>query len=675
MFIYKRKVILVVFWLKVDQFHGYPLLNASNITAQLASGSALLPAASRMLKTAVSGGKFQLQYTLNYPAQIRDIIIMILQGANIIDRSRGLVEFTVTAHNREQVAVKLKSGDKTLTLPMQEVQPNLYKARYKGSGENLLYKFCLDREGCYPDPYSNFQPQGVHGYSAVIDHEQYRWHDQGWPGLDLETAVIYELHVGTFTPQGTFKAAATRLDYLKDLGVTAIELMPVVQTPGRWNWGYDGANLFSVNHIYGTPDELKYLVDCCHRQGLAVILDVVYNHLGPEGNYLSRYGPYFTGKYNTPWGAAVNFDDRDSKIMRQMVLSSVTYWLELYHLDGLRLDAVHAITDHSPKHILQEIAETVDRLSERLNRKLAVIAESDENQAGLITPPDRGGYGLHAQWMDDFHHCIHTVLTGERNGYYMDYGDINHLKKVYRNYLYTGAYSRFWKKNRGSDASGNPGRQFVVSIQTHDQVGNRAAGERLSRLVDFPYLKVAAGMLFLAPYIPMLFMGEEYGEERPFLFFTDYGNPELKQAVYKGRREEFKDFGWGEVPDPEDDRTFYRSKLTPPCQWSNRQKKLFNFYRELIALKKTCPALRIPDKDSLNIKVYPEQKVVEISRRTSSQNLTGRFNLSSVPFTLSRPCPPEKVALDSEWERFGGGGTAAGSSNILAPGQFILTQD
>ncbi|HHX87616.1 MAG TPA: malto-oligosyltrehalose trehalohydrolase [Firmicutes bacterium] len=602
---------------------------------------------------------------------------MELQGAKIIDRSRGLVEFTVTAYNRKQITVNLKSGNNMLYIPMHREKPHLFKAQFTGAGLNLLYKFCLDQEGCFPDPYSNFQPQGVHGYSAVIDHEAYNWQDQGWPGLDLETAIIYELHVGTFTPQGTFMAAASRLGYLKGLGITAVELMPVVQTPGRWNWGYDGANLFSVNHIYGTPDDLKYLVDCCHRYGLAVILDVVYNHLGPEGNYLSQYGPYFTEKYNTPWGAAVNFDDRGSEIMRQMVLSNVTYWLELYHLDGLRLDAVHAITDHSPRHILQEIAGTVDRLSERLNRKLAVIAESDENQVKLINPPHKGGYGLHAQWMDDFHHCIHTVLTGEGNGYYIDYGDINHLKKVYRNYLYTGAYSRFWKKHRGSDASSNPGRQFVVSIQTHDQVGNRAAGERLSRLVDFPYLKAAAGMLLLAPYVPMLFMGEEYGEQRPFLFFTDFGSPELKQAVYKGRREEFKDFGWDEIPNPEEDSTFYRSRLTSPARWSDRQKKLLAFYRELIALRKNRPALKFPDKKGLHLEVYAQPKVVKISRRSGEETLSGWINFGPSPFTLSRPAPPERdrIILDSEWERFGGKGTAVDNEGILAPGQFILIEN
>ncbi len=607
---------------------------------------------------------------------------MTFQGANIIDLSQGLVEFTVTAIGQKRVEILIESGDKESTLPMEEIRPNLYRARYKKLPEKTLrYKFLLDGRSCCPDPYSNFQPQGVHGYSEVIDHGQYHWQDQDWPGIDLETAIIYELHIGTFTPAGTFRAAATRLHYLKELGVTAIELMPVVQTPGRRNWGYDGANLFSVNHNYGSPHELKYLVDQCHQKGLAVILDVVYNHFGPEGNYLGSFGPYFTDKYSTPWGAAVNFDDQGCEAMRQMVLGNVTYWLELYHLDGLRLDAVHAITDQSPKHILEEITETVDRLSERLGRKLAVIAESDENQVRLIDPRCDGGYGMHAQWMDDFHHCLHTVLTGENQGYYIDYGRIDSLEKVYSNYLYTGAYSRFWKKNRGSDASKNPGRQFIVSIQTHDQVGNRAAGERLSRLVDFPYLKAAAGMLFMAPYVPMLFMGEEYAEERPFLFFTDYGDSELKQAVYKGRREEFKDFGWEEVPNPEDERTFYRSRLTTPDQWADHQIKLFGFYRELIALRKNHPALRIPDKKGLDIEVCREQKVVKIcrqDRRTqqdSDQSLTAHINLGPAPFTLEAPFPFQRVLLNSEWNKFGGREKEGDSGQVLTPGQFILVRD
>ena len=316
--------------------------------------------------------------------------------------------------------------------------------------------------------------------------------------------------------------------------------------------------------------------------------------------------------------------------MRKMVLDNVVYWLKLYHLDGLRLDAVHAITDRGPKHILEEIAETVDRLSARLDRKIAVIAETDQNQARLLNPRGEGGYGIHAQWMDDFHHSIHTALTGEKKGYYIDYGDIRDLKKVYCNYLYTGSYSRFWKKNRGSDASANPGRQFIVSIQTHDQVGNRAAGERLSMLIDFPYLKVAAGMLFMAPYIPLLFMGEEYGEENPFLF-TDYSEPQLKKSVYAGRRREFKDFGWDQIPNPEDDRTFYRSRLTPPERWKERQVKLFHFYRELISLRKRLPALRFPEKKSLEIKVYPESKVIEIKRR-SPEGDKRWFNLWLISF-------------------------------------------
>ncbi|MDN5375494.1 MAG: maltooligosyltrehalose trehalohydrolase [Thermacetogenium sp.] len=593
---------------------------------------------------------------------------MLKMGASII---KGGVSFRVFAYNRKRVALVVHRNGREEVFPMTEEEPHLYSTVLEGAGPGLLYKFRLDDEGDFPDPYSHYQPEGVHGFSQVIDHNSYRWQDENWRGRNLEELVIMEIHVGTFSQEGTFKGVLERLDYLRELGVNAIELMPVVQTPGRWNWGYDGANLFSVNNNYGTPDDLKQLIDTCHREQIAVILDVVYNHFGPEGNYIPVYGPYLTDKYQTPWGPAVNYDDRYSRYTRKMVLDNIRYWLEDYHIDGLRLDAVHAIKDSSPIHILQEIALTVRNLSLKQNRRKFVIAESDANDSRLINPLDRGGYGMDAQWMDDFHHCIHTVLTGEHQGYYMDYGWPEYLEKVFKNYLYTGQYSRYWGKKRGTDGSRNPGRQFVVAIQNHDQVGNRGWGERLAALVDFPYLKAAAGLLFFAPYVPLIFMGEEYGEKNPFLFFTDYQDPELKRNISLGRKEEFKKFGWQEIPDPQDPATFYRSRLTPRRLWREENRQLFRYYRDLIALRFSHPVLKEPDKRNLEIKVDGASRLVVIARWREGVRLTGLFNLGE------RVIPIEgfqgREIFNSEWRAYGG--EDDGESRSLKKGQVVILEN
>lgn len=592
---------------------------------------------------------------------------MLKMGASIIN---GGVSFRVFAYNRKRVALVVHRNGREEVFPMTEEEPHLYSTVLEGAGPGLLYKFRLDDEGDFPDPYSHYQPEGVHGFSQVIDHNSYRWQDENWRGRNLEELVIMEIHVGTFSQEGTFKGVFERLDYLRELGVNAIELMPVVQTPGRWNWGYDGANLFSVNNNYGTPDDLKQLIDTCHREQIAVILDVVYNHFGPEGNYIPVYGPYLTDKYQTPWGPAVNYDDRYSRYTRKMVLDNIRYWLEDYHIDGLRLDAVHAIKDNSPIHILQEIALTVKNLSLKQNRRKFVIAESDANDSRLINPLDRGGYGMDAQWMDDFHHCIHTVLTGEHQGYYIDYGWPEYLEKVFKNYLYTGQYSRYWGKKRGTDGSRNPGRQFVVAIQNHDQVGNRGWGERLAALVDFPYLKAAAGLLFFAPYVPLIFMGEEYGEKNPFLFFTDYQDPQLKRNISLGRKEEFKKFGWQEIPDPQDPATFYRSRLTPRRLWREENRRLFRYYRDLIALRLSHPVLKEPDKRNLEIKVDGASRLVVIARWREGGRLTGLFNLGDriLPIAGYRG----RQIFNSEWRAYGG--EEDGESRSLKKGQVVILE-
>ncbi len=616
------------------------------------------------------------------------LLSMERMGASILDRAKDIVEFSVCAPG-PGVSLLLKAGGRTEEIPMEQTDENLYRVRIRGRGPGLRYKYLLKGAagGAFPDPYSNCQPEGVHGFSAVVDHGRYRWSDEDWPGIEWEKALLYELHPGTFSEKGTFAGISEKLDYLLELGINTVELLPLTETPGRWNWGYDGVNLFSVNHNYGAPDELKALIDRCHQKGLAVILDIVFNHFGPEGNYLAKFGPYFTDKYETPWGAAINFDGAGSAVVRRMVLDSVRHWVERYHFDGLRLDAVHAITDCSRPHILEEIAATARELERKLGRRIAIIAETDANDVRLITPSAEGGYGLDAQWMDDFHHTVHTVLTGENKGYYQDYGRIEDLEKVYGNYLYTGEYSHFWKMERGTNAAAAPGSRFVVAIQTHDQVGNRARGERLSRLVDFPYLKAAAGLLFTAPYIPMLFMGEEYAEENPFLFFTDYQDPELKEAVVRGRREEFASFGWRDIPNPEDESTFMASRLTPRHRWHLHQRQLFDFYRDLIALRREHPALKVPDKQGTAVKVDPERRLVRITRTGEDKTVTALFNLGDSP--RQRPPFTGAVIFNSEEPRYGGRDEAAEEAGDfkptsgkektkprrpLLPGQFLLIE-
>lgn len=595
-------------------------------------------------------------------------------GAEVIKREQGCVRFTVLSYYRKpvlQVAQEpgpfFDPGKKQpyREFTMEQQGPGLFRTTVEGQGCDLAYRYRLGNE-TFADPFSHYQPEGVHGWSRVVDHGAYRWQDHNWPGLELTDAVIYELHTGTFTPAGTFQGVLERLDYLRRLGVTALELMPVTQVPGRWNWGYDGAGLFSVNHNYGTPEALKRLVEEAHRRELAVILDVVYNHFGPEGNYLPFFGPFFTERYRTPWGAALNYDDAGCSATRRMILENVVHWLERYHFDGLRLDAVHAIYDRSPRHILQEIGETAREVAARLGKKIVVVAESDENDTRLISPLKDGGHGLDGQWMDDYHHCLHALLTGEKKGYYMDYGRLEDLPKVYRNYLYTGQYSSFWEKRRGSDASHLPGSRFVVAVQTHDQVGNRARGERLSHLIGPARTRSAAGLLLTAPYVPMLFMGEEYAETNPFLFFTDYSDPELRRAVVEGRCQEFARFGWEDIPDPGAEETFKRSGLTPEEQWTDENRQMLHYYRDLIRLRRTHPVLKVPDREQTAVRIDPACDLVEITRWGEGQRLIACCNLGQTG--IPRENEPGHLLLDSEASCYGGN-TQPG---VLLPGQFLL---
>jgi maltooligosyltrehalose trehalohydrolase len=456
------------------------------------------------------------------------------------------------------------------------------------------YGFSLDGGDPLPDPRSNFQPYGVHGLSRVVDHGAFRWTDAHWNAPPLSSAIVYELHIGTFTPAGTFDAAIDRLQYLADLGVTHVELMPVAEFSGDRGWGYDSVDLYAPHHAYGGPDGLKHLVDACHAKGLAAILDVVYNHFGPSGNYLPQFAPFLTHKYSTPWGDAVNFDDRDSGEVRAFLCDSALMWLRDYHFDGLRLDAIHAIVDTSAVHFLEQLAAAVNHLEAHLGRRLTLVAESDLNDPRVIRPVIAGGYGMDAQWSDDFHHALHTYLTGERAGYYSDFGALGDLAKALRNaYVYDGRHSNHRGRRHGRSPLGLSGHRFLGYAQNHDQVGNRAEGERSSALMSPGRLRIAAAIVLCAPFIPMLFQGEEWGASSPFLYFTGHPDAELGRAVSEGRKREFAAFGWNpdDIPDPQALETFMRSKL----DWSEidrePHKSLLGWHRELIALRKRLPEL------------------------------------------------------------------------------------
>lgn len=456
------------------------------------------------------------------------------------------------------------------------------------------YGFSLDGERPLPDPRSQLQPEGVHGPSCWVDFSTFDWTDGEFQQKPLAAAVIYELHIGTFSPSGTFEGAIEHLPKLKELGVTHVEVMPVAHFPGKRGWGYDGVALFAPHTAYGGPLGLHKFVDACHRLGLAVLLDVVYNHLGPSGNYLGQYGPYFTPKYHTPWGDALNFDDAGSHAVRRFVCDNALHWLRHYHIDGLRLDAIHAIFDQSATHILAQLADEVDALSVELGRHLVLIAESGLNDARIVRSRALDGYGMHSQWSDDFHHALHCTLTEEQSGYYRDFGRLEQLAEALRHgFVYRGQYSTFRDATFGGHTRGLRGRQLVSFVQNHDQVGNRAVGDRLSSSLGPGPLKIAAALCLLAPFVPLIFMGEEWGSRRPFQYFTDHEEPELAEAVRQGRRREFAAFGWTpeEVPDPQSVDTFLASRL----DWDEGRRPVHQdlaaWYAALLKLRRSEPSL------------------------------------------------------------------------------------
>ncbi len=528
-------------------------------------------------------------------------------------KGAGICEFTIWAPKAGSIKISLATEEKTIAL--EQGEKGYWSATVPNINPGDLYYVIMNDNQQMPDPASHSQPEGVHGQSEVIDHHSFPWSDTQWKGIPLGDYIIYELHVGTFSEEGTFDGVISKIPHLKELGITAVELMPVAQFPGTRNWGYDGVFPYAVQNSYGGPEGLKRLVDALHKEGIAVILDVVYNHLGPEGNCLDCYGFYHTSKYGTPWGAAINFDDNHSDEVKNYVIQNVLMWLRDYHIDALRLDAIHACKDYSARHFLCDMSDQVAELRQATGRMHFLIGECDLNDPKYITPVNQGGYGLDAQWSDEFHHSMHVFVTGEKNGFLQDFGLLDHIRLAFSDsYVYANRYSAERERTVGALPVHNPYSQFVVFSQNHDQVGNRAMGDRLHTHISFETAKLLAGTVLVSPYIPLLFMGEEYASESPFQYFISHTDKELIEAVRKGRNGDNKDW-----PDPQAESTFLASKI----DWQNKTKPektvLFNYYKKLIALRKTNPAFKIHDRNSMEVISDNDNNLISVLR-TDSEN-------------------------------------------------------
>ena len=571
----------------------------------------------------------------------------------------GRCQFHVWAPLHQRVEVHIVSPTERI-ISLESEGNGYFAATTESVKPGARYLYRLDGQKERPDPASRFQPEGVHGPSQVVD-ANFPWEDLSWSGLPLRDYVIYELHVGTFTSEGTFKGTISHLDELKDLGITALELMPVAQFPGNRNWGYDGVYSFAVQDSYGGPDGLKRLVNTCHEKGIAVVLDVVYNHLGPEGNYLWDFGPYFTDRYKTLWGSSINFDGPHSDEVRHFFIQNALYWVTEFHVDALRIDAIHAIFDFSALPFLQELGSVIHARAEQLNRRVYLIAESALNDTRVIRMRELGGYGLDAQWNDDFHHALHTLLTGDRTGYYQDFSQLRDLAKAFREgFVYSGEYSPYRRRRHGNSSRDIPAHRLVVFAQNHDQVGNRMGGERLSQLTSHEGMKLAAGVVLLSPFIPLLFMGEEYGETAPFSYFVSHSDPDLVETVRRGRREEFAAFGWkDEPPDPQDEATFLRAKLRHSLRRKDRHKVLLELYRDLLQFRREIPALANESKDDMEVSDYEGKKVLVIKRWSGSDEAVVVFSFGELPTTVTIPFPEGRwrKRMDSAEERWHGPGS------------------
>ncbi len=554
-------------------------------------------------------------------------------GASV--REGNSAEFRVWAPKLTNLSVRIMgetAGEHPRTIPMKQSSGSEFTATVSQVSEGADYIYLLEGERERPDPVSRWQPGGVHGPSRIVDPAAFRWSDQSWSGIPLKDFIIYELHTGTFTREGTFESVIPRLPYLRDLGITAIEIMPVAEVPGTRNWGYDGASLYAPQSSYGGPTGLKKLVDACHQHGLAVVLDVVYNHLGPEGNYLPEFAPCFTDAHHTPWGKAINDDGPESDGVRRFIIDNALYWLTEYHVDALRLDAVHGIYDFGARHILDELSRAFQDQARCLQRQAWLIAESDLEDVRILNPRSAGGYALDAQWHDDFHHALYALLTGQREGFLMDFGAIADLSKSVTNgFVFDWKYSRYRGRHFGSSSKDRPGEQFVAFIQNHDQIANTSRGKRLSTLVSVGEQKLAAVLTLCSPFLPLLFMGEEYGETAPFLYFTSFDDPGLAAAVTEGRKKELgTHYSASEFADPQSPDTFERCKLDWSKTAISPHREILCLYRDLISLRKQHPSLANCRKDLTEIKFDEQAKwlVMKRSDPSGSEALLF-FNFSS----------------------------------------------
>ena len=591
--------------------------------------------------------------------KLRDSIPTLTLGATALEN--GNWQFQVWAPKAKTVDLHILSPRKRV-FRMSPQDRGYFRAVVEEIDPEARYVYRLNGQAEWPDPASRFQPEGIRQPSQIWNPRAFQWGDSGWQGLPLEGYILYELHVGTYTPEGTLDAIIPHLDHLKSLGVTAIELMPVAQFPGHRNWGYDGVFPFAVQHSYGGPSGLQRFVNACHQRELSVTLDVVYNHLGPEGNTLGEYGPYFTDRYRTPWGSAINFDGPQSDEVRRFFIENALYWLAEFHIDALRLDAIHGIVDPSARPFLGELSAAVHAFAQTQGRQVYLIAESNLNDTRVIRPQALGGYGLDAQWNDDFHHALHALLTGERAGYYADFGKISDLATAFQEgYVYAGQYSLFRKRRHGNSSKSIPVRQFVVFAQNHDQIGNRALGDRLTQRVASEGLKLAAAVTILSPFIPLLFMGEEYGETAPFQYFTSHSDLKLVEAVRKGRLEEFAEFEWqGQIPDPQDEQTFLRSRLNHRLRTQKPHRTLQKFYQKLIEIRRIHPGLLNPSKERMEVTGLEPKKALVIRRWSDLGEALMLFNFGECSATLKIALPEGdwNKELDSTEERWLGSGSS-----------------
>jgi maltooligosyltrehalose trehalohydrolase len=595
-------------------------------------------------------------------------------GAHYLGGNR--CHFVVWAPEKEKVTLHTITPQ-SRRLPMRKVEDGYFETEAAQVPPGTTYFYQLDDEDQdLPDPASHYQPEGVHGPSQVIDHVGYPWRDAAWHGRPFRDMVLYELHVGTFTPEGTFAAIIPRLDDLVATGINAIELMPVAQVSGNRNWGYDGVYPYSVQNAYGTPEDLKQLVEECHLRGIAVFLDMVYNHMGPEGNYIGQYGPYFTKQYCTPWGDALNFDGAWSDGVREFFAYNAAFWATHYHLDGLRLDAIHTVFDTGAVHFWEYTHDTLKRVREHTGRTFYLIAESDLNSPRVIQSPEVGGYGFEAQWLDDFHHALYVLLNERGRQRYEDFGALEHLSKAIKEgYVHSGDYVKFRKKKFGRSSAGITGDHFVVFTHNHDQVGNHPRGQRWAGVMNFERLKLGAAVMLLSPYVPMLFMGEEYGEDNPFYYFVSHSDPGLVEAVRKGRKEEFANFNSDfETPDPQSEETFNGSKLDWEKRKQGKHAVLLKWYQTLIRLRREEKALQHFDKNTVDARIEAE-KVLIMRRRNGQQTLLCFFNFADEAITVFLPGGAKQMEKvvdsgESQW-REPGQQKAASHSGMMA-GQLTL---